>query len=277
MGAEIEHRRGEFRTLVTHRKLRIGSVALVAIGVAEVLADLRNHVELVARHVVAHPVAGVLGEPVLSGARIDVAADAVANTERPDFGIAGLGIDATDLRHAGRRNADIEGRSERHVEPAVLVGSEVFPAVRHIGRHVVIDHLAVAELVEIGFGVVISDQLVDGDDVERAVLERQSGRHVDFLEDGLDLFLAALVGDGIDVAEIERADEQRAVVAPGHLPRLQHARRVDFDLETRRQLDLLHHRGEFRLRCAGRRTRRRVQNSLVPDSYFLSGLSCAPA
>src|SRR5258706_1906473 len=89
VGAEIEHRRGEFRTLVTHRKLRIGSVALVAIGVAEVLAGLRNHVELVARHVVAHPVARVLGEPVLSGARIDVAADAIANTERPDFGIAG--------------------------------------------------------------------------------------------------------------------------------------------------------------------------------------------
>src|SRR6267378_2487229 len=71
VGAEIEHRRGEFRTLVTHRKLRRGSVALVAIGVAEVLADLRNHVELVARHVVAHPVARVLGEPVLSAARID--------------------------------------------------------------------------------------------------------------------------------------------------------------------------------------------------------------
>ena len=136
------------------------------------LADLRNHVELVARHVVAHPVARVLGEPVFAGARIDVAADAVANAERDQFGIAGLGIDATDLRYAGWRNPDIEGRSERHVEPAVLVGREVLPAMRHVGRHVVIDHLAVAELVEIGFGVVVFDQLVDGDDVQRTILER---------------------------------------------------------------------------------------------------------
>src|SRR5436190_5174945 len=113
VGAEIEHRRGEFRTLMTHRKRWIRQVALVAIGIAEMLARLRDHVELVARQVVAYPVARVLGEPVFSGARIDVAADAVANAERDQFGIAGLGIDAADLRHAGRRNPDVEGRSER--------------------------------------------------------------------------------------------------------------------------------------------------------------------
>ena len=53
--------------------------------------------------------------------------------------------------------------------PSLSTG-DVFPAMRGIGRHVVIHHLAVAELVEIGFGVVVFDQLVDGDDVERAVL-----------------------------------------------------------------------------------------------------------
>src|SRR5450432_3023876 len=58
MRAKIEHRRGEFRTFVTHRKLRIRQVALVAIGIAEMLAELRDHVELVARDVVAHPVTG---------------------------------------------------------------------------------------------------------------------------------------------------------------------------------------------------------------------------
>src|SRR6202011_1893623 len=75
------------------------------------------------------------------------------------------------------------------------------------------------------------------------------------LEDGLDLFLAAIVGDRIDVAEAEGADEQRALVAPSHLPLGQHARRIDFDLEARRQLDLLHQRGEFGFRSAGWRTR----------------------
>src|ERR1700730_15739489 len=89
MRAEIEHRRGEFRTFVTHREFRIRQVALMAIGIAEVLADLGDHVELVARQIVADPVARVLGEPVFAGARIYVAAAAVANAERPDFSVAG--------------------------------------------------------------------------------------------------------------------------------------------------------------------------------------------
>jgi len=107
------------------------------------------------------------------------------------------------------------------------------------------------------------------------------------LEDGLDLFLAVIFLDGIDVAEAERADEQRSLVAPGHLPRGQHTGRVDFDLEASRQLDLLHHGREFGFGRAGWRTRRRcealwaslssprnqssggwVQNSLVPDLVF---------
>src|ERR1700688_2830582 len=83
MRAEIKYRRGEFRTLVTHRELRIRQVALVAIGIAEVLAYLRDHVELVARDVVAHPVARIFGEPVFAAARIDIATDAIANAERP--------------------------------------------------------------------------------------------------------------------------------------------------------------------------------------------------
>ena len=101
--------RRELRTFVAHRKLRVRHVALVAIGIAEMLAELRDHVELVTRHVVADPVAGILGEPVFARARIDVAADAVADAERHQFGVAGLGIDATDLRQAGGRNPDVKG------------------------------------------------------------------------------------------------------------------------------------------------------------------------
>ena len=58
------------------------------------LPDLVDHVELVARQVVADPVARILGEPVFSSARIDVAADRVAHPERPGLGVAGLRIDA---------------------------------------------------------------------------------------------------------------------------------------------------------------------------------------
>src|SRR3981081_1373927 len=81
VGAELQHRRGELRTFVTHRELWIRQVALMAVRIAEVLAELRDHVELVARYIVAHPVTGVFGEPVLAAARIDIAADAVANAE----------------------------------------------------------------------------------------------------------------------------------------------------------------------------------------------------
>ena len=87
-----------------------------------------------------------------------------------------------------------------------------------------------------------------------AFLDGEAGGHVQPLEDGLDLFLPAIVLDGIDVAEAERADEQRALVTPGHLPRGEHAGRIDLDLEARRQLDLLHHRRKLGVRGAGRRT-----------------------
>ena len=254
MRPEIDDGRREFRALVTHREFRVRHIALVAIGIAEMLADLRDHVELVARHVVADPVAGILREPVTPGARIDVAADAVADAERPDLGIAGLGIDAADLREAGRGDADVEGRSERHIEPAILVDGDVFPTMRDVGRHIVIHHLAGAEIIEIGFGVFVFDQLVDRDDVERAIEKGEAGRHVEALEDGLDLPLSAIVLDRIDIAEAEGANKQRALVAPGHLPRLQHVRGIDFDIEACRQLDLLHHRRKFGVRGAGRRT-----------------------
>src|SRR4029079_14811644 len=94
------------------------------------------------------------------------------------------------------------------------------------------------------------------DDVERAVKERQAGGHVEALQDGLDLPLSAIVLDRIDVAETEGTDKQRALVAPGHLARFQDVGGIDFNIETRRQLDLLHQGREFGLRCAGRRTGR---------------------
>src|SRR5262249_26854100 len=40
VSAEIERRRSKFRALVTHGELRIRQIALVAIGITEVLADL---------------------------------------------------------------------------------------------------------------------------------------------------------------------------------------------------------------------------------------------
>ena len=85
MRAELERRRRKLGALVSHGEFRVRNVALVAIRIAEVLADLGDVIELVARHVVAQPIARVLAEPVFPGARIDVAADAVAHAKRDDF------------------------------------------------------------------------------------------------------------------------------------------------------------------------------------------------
>src|SRR6185312_8380980 len=47
MVAEVHHRRREFGAFVAHAELRIDDVALVAIGVAEVLAEVGDMIELV--------------------------------------------------------------------------------------------------------------------------------------------------------------------------------------------------------------------------------------
>src|SRR4051794_29195188 len=226
----------------------------MAIRGTQAITHFLEPVQVVALQVTAGPVARPFPGPVGSGPGIDVATDAVTDPERPDLGVAGFWIDPADLRDAGRRNADVEGRAEREVEPAILIDRDIFPAMRGVGRHVVVHHLAGAEIIEIGFGIFVFDQLVDRDHVERAIPECEAGRHIQALEDGLDLFLAAAVLDRVDVAEPERTHEQRAVVAPGHLPRGQHAGRVDFDVEAGRQLDLLHHRGEFSFGCTSRGT-----------------------
>ena len=88
-----------------------------------------------------------------------------------------------------------------------VVDRDVFPAMRGVGRHVVIHHLAGAEIVEIVLGIVIFGQLVDRDHVERAVLEGEPGRHVQPFEDRLDLAFSPIVLDGVDIAETEGAKE----------------------------------------------------------------------
>src|SRR5206468_2300964 len=85
-----------------------------------------------------------------------------SDSERPDLGVAGFGIDAANLRHAGRRNANVKGRSERDEEPAILVDRDILPAMRGVGRHIVIHDFARAEIVEVRFGVLVFDQLVGG-------------------------------------------------------------------------------------------------------------------
>src|ERR1700755_2657772 len=79
VGAELDDGRRELGTFMSHAEDRIDHVALVTVRIAEMLAQLRDVVELVARQIVTYPVARVLAEPQVAGAGIDRAADAVAN------------------------------------------------------------------------------------------------------------------------------------------------------------------------------------------------------
>src|SRR5262249_6284541 len=117
--AELDHGRGELGALVAHTELGIGDVALVAVGIAEVLTHARDVVELVGRNVVAQPVAGVFAEPQITGSRVDGAADAIAHAQRHELGAAGLGIDPAPLPGAGRRDADVAGHADGNIEPAL--------------------------------------------------------------------------------------------------------------------------------------------------------------
>src|SRR5262249_55667504 len=157
-------------------------------------------IELVIRAIVAQPIARVFAEPVLTGARIDVAAHTVTDAERDDFREPVRRVDTPDLRGRGRRQALVAGRSNGHIEPAVLIERQIFPAMRNVGRQIVVDDLRLRHVVEIGFGIVVLVNLVDIGDVERAVSERDAGRYPHALDDGFDRLLAALVHYRVDDA-----------------------------------------------------------------------------
>ena len=181
-GAELDHRRRELRALVSHAELRIRHVALVAVRIAEMLADLGDVIELVARHVVAEPVARVLGEPESPVRGSTSPPTLLRMPSATSSAVPVFGIDAAILRDAGRRQADVARRAEGHVEPASCRGPDISSraARRAACRR---RRPCRAALVEVGFGIVVFVELVDVDDVERAVLEGDAGRHAQPLDE----------------------------------------------------------------------------------------------
>ena len=87
---------------------------------------------VLARQVVADPVARILGEPVFSSARIDVAADRVAHPERPGLGVGRSAADIEDnvvrfLKEylAGKSDASPPGNLDRSTLAKLIVGIAV--------------------------------------------------------------------------------------------------------------------------------------------------------
>ena len=78
--AELQHRRGELRAGAVLAVLGVERVALVAIRKAEMLALMFDYIELVRGHVIADPVAAIVGKPQLFGLRVPVETHRLAHT-----------------------------------------------------------------------------------------------------------------------------------------------------------------------------------------------------
>src|SRR6266508_1089295 len=239
--------------------VRIGNAVGVAIGEAEIGAFLilGNPVELVLRAIIAGPVAAVVGELQLLLHRMPVEADGVAYAARDDLHAGAVGVVAADLAvGAGVDLANVAVRADLHIELAVGPERDVLPivmdGVREIEPLRQLDRLA--GIVELVLDVVVTEHLVDSEHVKRAVLERQPVGLGQSRQQGLDLALAVLVGDGIDAADQPRAHEHGALVAHHHRARGRMAVRPDLGLEAGRQLELVdrdllerRHRGRRRM------------------------------
>ena len=239
--AELDGRRVELAARAALAVLGVGQVALVAERVAEVHALLRRAVQRVVGQVVADPVAGVVGEPEVLGARVPVEADRVAHAARVDLHHAGLGIDAVDRRLRVGRHDDVARRADVEVELAVGAGREELPEVAGLlrGIEVVDHHLRLGRVGEPVLDALVGRDAVALGHVERAVVEGDAVRRVQALEDLEDRALAVAVDDRVDVLQVAVADEDRALVAEGERARLGDAVGVDLDLEAGGELELV--------------------------------------
>ena len=211
----------------------------MAVGEAEVLPLLRHHVELVARLVVAQPVAGVGGEVELLGHRMPVEAHAVAHAVGHVLEAGAVGIHAGEVGVGVGRHTDIAGRADVEVELAVGAEGEVLPAVRQVLGQGVVDHFHGGRTVELVLDARHLADLRHLGDVERAVLEGHAVRQVQAGGDGLDLALPTLVHHRVDIPRHAAAHEQRALVAPRHGAGIVDAGGPQLGLESRGHLDLV--------------------------------------
>ena len=176
-------------------EFRIRNIALVAIGRAEILADLGDAIEFVLRHVLRHPVAPVIGEVQLPGFRIPVEPDGVAHAKCDHFGAGAIEIDPPDLAMRVVMQDVVAGLSDRNIQLVVGPDGDELPAVGFILRQLVVDDGRFRRIVEIVFDLVDLGDLRKLGDVERAVVEGDAVGPVEARGQHLDRSLAVLVDD----------------------------------------------------------------------------------
>src|SRR5919197_3594744 len=214
---------------------RIGHVAAVAVWKAEVHAGARRAVELVRRHVVAHVVGAVVGEPELLGARVPVEADAVADAARVGFALAVRAV-AHDGAVFALRLAHVARRADADIEKTVGPEANRLVAVMRMARQIGGDQLRLGRILQAALDRLVARDAAHLGDVERALAERDAVRRVQASRD--DARGAAARRHGIDVS-FAAADEERAALAERERAGAGDVFPIYADAKARRQLDLV--------------------------------------
>src|SRR5262245_13472201 len=179
MRAELLRRRRELLARVSGAILRIGDVAAMAPGEAEIHSHLGRVVELVGRDVVAEVVAAVAREPELARGRVPVEADAVPHAAREDLALPLGGVQAADRAVLALRLAHVARRADADVELPIGPEAKRPEPVVAIARQVVDDDRRLRRALEARLDVVVAQDARDLADVQRAVAERDAVRRLE--------------------------------------------------------------------------------------------------
>ena len=239
MRPQLRDRLHKLVAAVAPAELRVRDIAAVTIGIAEiVLAGMGESVELVVGLLLGEPVALVLGEIELLQCRVPIHPDDLANPAGHHFHAAAVEVDAADLGVGRRRHADVARRADVEIELVVRPDGQKLPAMRLVVRQIAIDEGRLRRVVELALDIVDLRDLVDLGDVERTVVEGDAVGRMQPARQHLDLTLAVLVDQRIDLVEQTAADENGALVADPQRARIADPAGIDLDMEVRGQFQL---------------------------------------
>ena len=167
--------------------------------------------------------------------------DRVAHAARVGLQLRAVGLHAQDGGIAIRVGlADVAGRADRHVEPAVGPEGDELPAVVAFLRQLVGDDDGRRRIGQPLRDAVQAQDAVDGGDVEAALPVGHADRHVQSAGDDVELAGAVLLVQlqRVHLALAHRPHVENAIVTQRHLPRIGHVRQ-QLDGEARRQAQLV--------------------------------------
>src|SRR5262245_3235129 len=200
-----------------------GHIALVAIGIAEMLSGVGDAVELVVGQVLRQPVATVVGEIKLLRYRVEIKPDRIADSAHMGFRPAAVEVHAPDLSVGVGRKADVTGRPDVDVELVVGSHRDEFPTVRLVVGELIVDNDGLRRIIEVVFDLFELRNFGAFGDVERALVEGEAVRPVQARGDDLELAFSILLDDGVNLVEEAVADEDRALLAEPQRARIRHA------------------------------------------------------